>query len=301
MPWTPTPTPPVDPVRQGWSPTGPAVPIPDVQQGWTPELWRTVGPLTGEGTLVIAAHTYRPFITTSFTGTGTLAATGYTRWYQTGPQLSGAGTLATNAYAETYQDADLGGGGTLTGPTPSTPARGPQSQSGAGTWSAPWWARYCDVILVGGGASGQTGNGAFGGAGKGGNPGVWATTTVDLGQFHGAWSITLAIGTGGPQAANSDLAAPNPGTASTASWTGGGSLSGAGGSGTVASGQNGGAPGNQTYQGVTYTGGAGGTGNAGSGTAPGGAGAGGNGGIFGSRTRGGPGGNGGAWLVFRQN
>ncbi|TWS24412.1 hypothetical protein FK268_12545 [Tsukamurella sputi] len=299
MTWSPVPLPSPPDGRLGWSPDGVTDPVvPDDQRGWTPELWAQAAEMTGHGELAARAY-LNAYITAQLAGAGTLAAQAYANAYVTA-QLSGAGVLEAKAYAKLYvAAAGMVGAGVLTASV-GVPARGPQSQSGAGTYAAPWWARYCDVILLGGGASGQTGSGAVGTTGKGGNPGLWAVTTIDLGQYHGPWSITLAVGTGGPQAANSDLAAPNPGSASTAAWTGGGSLNAAGGSGTVASGQNGGAPGDQTYQGVTYPGGPSGTGNAGAGGTPGGGGAGGNGGIFGSRTRGGPGGPGFAAAVFRQ-
>lgn len=283
----------------GWSDDGPTDPDPDPVLGWTPELWQTAA-FSADGTLVVSGYPRLYVPGPQLAADGVLTVSGYPRLYVPGPQLAADGVLAAKAWAKLYASTAADADGVLVA-TATIPVRGPLAQSGAGTFTAPWWARYADVILLSGGASGQTGNGAIGTAGKGGNPGQWATTTIDLGQYHGPWSITLTGGQGGAQAANSDNAAPNPGGNTTAAWTGAGSLTATGGSGTVASGQNGGTPGIRTYQGIDYTGGAGGTGNAGAGQAPGGAGAGGNGGIFGSRTRGGPGAPGQAWIVFRQN
>ncbi|MCF8610075.1 hypothetical protein L5G28_07850 [Gordonia sp. HY285] len=162
----------------------------------------------------------------------------------------------------------------------------------------PLWVRWVDVVLLGGGASGQTGSGANASAGDGGNAGAWVTRRFERGvDFNGTPTLSFSVGAGGAQAPNSDKGGPNAGQATTATGIGSG-LSAAGGSGTT-SGQNGASPGNSTFEGVVYTGGAGGTGNAGSPTAPGAAGAGGNGGFFGSRTRGAAGARGQAWYRFR--
>ncbi|ADX42610.1 hypothetical protein [Gordonia phage GTE2] len=168
----------------------------------------------------------------------------------------------------------------------------------ADSLGVPLWVRYVDVVLIGGGASGQTGNGSNTAAGSGGNAGSWVTKRYERGvDFNGTPTLSFSIGAGGAQAANSDHAAPNPGGATTMSGIGSG-LSAPGGSGTT-SGQNGASPGNITFEGLNYVGGVGGTGNAGSPTAPGAAGAGGNGGIFGSRTRGAAGARGQAWYRLR--
>jgi hypothetical protein len=282
----------------GWAPTAPPVAVLD-QLGWAPEWWPNLGALGSDGTLVADA-TLRPFVTAATAGEGDLTAAAFARLYATS-DIAGDGVLTAAAYAKLYATTAQVGDGEFSGM--AAPAiRGPLAQTGTGTFVAPWWARYVDVILLSGGASGQTGSGGIIPAtGKGGMPGQFATTTIDLGDLHGPWSITLTVGQGGLRAANADNAAPNPGQPTTATWTGNGSLVIPGGSGTVPSGQNGGTPGIRTYLGIDYIGGLGGTGNAGAGQSPGGAGAGGNGGIFGNRTQGGPGAPGQAWLVFRQN
>ncbi|MGB6246125.1 hypothetical protein [Gordonia sp. (in: high G+C Gram-positive bacteria)] len=174
---------------------------------------------------------------------------------------------------------------------------------GTYTYQVPAWCTHLDIVAIGGGASGQTGNGANNSRGSGGAAGSWHAKTVTRAESWGPsyvlWStatMTVTVGAGGPTAPNSDHAGPNPGEASTVgSW-----LTAPGGTGTI-SGQNGGNPGNFTFNGVTYTGGLGGTGNGGNSTTPpGGGGAGGNGGIFGSRTRGGYGGRGRVWITARQ-
>lgn len=165
------------------------------------------------------------------------------------------------------------------------------------TFTIPVWTSYIDVVLLGGGASGQTGSGAVGTAGKGGTAGQWYAVRLTRGVDI-PWTLitfTVTVGAGGAQAANSDLASPNAGGNSSAVINGV-TYTATGGQ-TTTSTQNGASPGNYTFQGITYTGGTGGTGNAGAPTAPGAAGAGGNGGIFGSRTRGAAGAAGAAWLM----
>lgn len=183
------------------------------------------------------------------------------------------------------------------------------STAGSFVYPIPAWATHLDIVVIGGGASGQTGNGAINSAGKGGKAAAWSTTTIErvnrwgssvsqIGEY--ADTLEVTVGSGGAQAANSDHASPNPGTASSVVHTGQAfALTSPGGSGTTST-QNGAAPGNTTWQGVTHTGGNGGTGNGGAATAPGAAGAGGNGGIFGSRTRGGAGAAGRVFIRARQ-
>lgn len=222
-------------------------------------------------------------------------------------QLQGTGISLGDSAAAVL--AHLAGGGTATGDgaaasafSAHAPARTDITATGAYTYNIPGWSRFIDQVIIGGAASGQTGNGAIGTAGKGGNAAIYVVRTLERGVDI-PWSqstITGTVGTGGAQAANSDSAAPNPGGDTTADW-GSGSITSPGGSGTVASGQNGASSTATTVSGQNYPSGAGGTGNAGAGSAPGGAGAGGNGGFFGSRTRGGPGGNGRASFYARQS
>lgn len=162
------------------------------------------------------------------------------------------------------------------------------------------WMRYFDVVCLGGGASGQTGHGGINAAGQGGNAGVWSSTTWEKGVDFTGSSLSITVGAGGPQPANSDHAASQPGSASVVTVDAK-TNSGAGGTGNNYNNQTGLGPGNHTYLGTTYTGGANTTtsGNAVPGNAPGGGGRGGNGGLFGFRTRGGVGATGRVWIVAR--
>lgn len=184
-------------------------------------------------------------------------------------------------------------------------------QPGVFSYPVPGWCTHLDFVVIGGGASGQSGSGVLGGAGKGGIPGTWAgKTVVRLNEWMSTSRIpfevsalSVTVGAGGAQAPNSDYGGPNPGTASAVSYSSGTNVvvfaQGVGGSGTGDY-QNGRPVPDFTYAGTTYTGGASGTGNGGAASAPGGAGAGGNGGVFGNRTRGGAGGAGRVWIIARQ-
>lgn len=236
------------------------------------------------------------------TATGTMAAQ-MSQAYALGAALTGVGTLAAQV-AQKYQlSAPLAGVGTMAC-SAAFPAMSPATQTfsstGSATYNIPYWCRYIDVVFISGGASGQTGNGAVNTAGKGGNSGQWQGVRLERGVDipWTATTLTINVGAGGARPANSDNAGPTAGANTVLTYQ---NLAGqtvtvtaTGGSGTQ-SGQNGGSPGNFTFQGVGYTGGNGGTGNAGAGAQPGAGGAGGNGGIFGSRTQGGLGGNGQAW------
>lgn len=183
-----------------------------------------------------------------------------------------------------------------------SPAVSTFESAGSFSYALPYWWRYLDIILIGGGASGQTGNGAVNSRGDGGRASAWVTVTVERGVDVPAMATTLdvVVGAGGALAANSDHAGPNAGEASSVSVPGGASVSAPGGAGENDGVQNGQAPGNITYQTISRDGGAAGTGNGGAATAPGAAGAGGNGGIFGSRTRGGAGARGEVVIRARQ-
>ncbi|TWS20770.1 hypothetical protein FK529_05425 [Tsukamurella asaccharolytica] len=221
--------------------------------------------------------------------------------------LSGAGTGVGSSYATvlahlTGTGTSVGNGAATAGFAPHAPERTEFTAAGAYTYLIPGWCRFIDQVLMPGGASGQTGDGAFSGTGKGGNPGVYLVRTLERGVDL-PWTqttITGTVGAGGARPANSDNAAPNPGGATTADW-GSGNVTAPGPTGTQPSGQNGGSSAAVTVNGQNYPAGPGGTGNAGAGSAPGGAGAGGNGGIFGSRTQGGPGGTGRASFYARQS
>ncbi|WKW86812.1 hypothetical protein SEA_CONLEY_26 [Gordonia phage Conley] len=84
------------------------------------------------------------------------------------------------------------------------------------TISFPDWARFIDFVGVGGGTSGQTGNGGNSVAGRGGNPGQWIGVTIERGVDipWTAKQAVLTIGKGGAQAADNDFASANPGSAS---------------------------------------------------------------------------------------
>lgn len=175
----------------------------------------------------------------------------------------------------------------------------------SGALAIPAYARFIDFVIIGGGASGQTGNGSNSYPGLGGNAGSWLGFTLERG-VEIPWTSNTAnitIGNGGAQPANTDYAQPNAGEPTTVSIAGLSPIFTYGGLGarsdSIRFGKD--AP-NYTYNGRTYIGGAGGTGSTGddlTGKAPGGGGGGGFGGFFGSRTQGWPGGKGRAWAVFR--
>lgn len=172
----------------------------------------------------------------------------------------------------------------------------------SGALAIPAYARFIDFVIIGGGASGQTGNGAVGVAGRGGNPGDWLGFTLERG-VEIPWTINTAnitIGNGGAQAANNDFAPPNEGEPTAVSIAGLSPILTYGGLGTRSeSSQLGKAAPNYTYNGRTYIGGAGGVEGDLTGKAPGGGGGGGFGGAFSNRQLGWPGGKGRAWAVFR--
>lgn len=184
----------------------------------------------------------------------------------------------------------------------------------SGTYTAdtsyivPDWANFVDLIGVGGGSSGCTGNGGNTQFGNGGMAGVWNAVTLQRGVHFSGVGVTLTIdvGAGGAQAANSD-GARNNGSGTKVSIGGTQVFEALPGTNSNTPGdaygddQDGASPGNYIYRMIEYPGGSGGTGNAGAGSPAGGAGAGGNGGIFGSRTRGGPGARGQLWQVSRSS
>lgn len=171
--------------------------------------------------------------------------------------------------------------------TQSYPTAGPD------TYMIPTWAKYIDIILMGGGGCGQYG-GAFYTNGQGGSGGVWNATTVTMGVDIPVTttSITMNVGAGSTGSGGGAT------TVSATGWTGG--LSAAGGTDGTLNGygswySTGG--GNETYSGQTYYGGGEQQGSGANGISPGGGGAGGAGGLA-SR---GNGANGVAWFVARAN
>lgn len=174
------------------------------------------------------------------------------------------------------------------------------------TITTPTWARYVDIVALGGGGGGTSGNGAISGGGNGGVAGSFATRCwpVTPGQ-----SITFAIGQGGEGGSDGgDNAIGSNGGATTVStlrYTL--TLFAAGGhAGKGGGGDPGASPGSIAYTptlgSVTDT-----TTQSGGGTAsvktdgqwPGGGGGPGSGGFFGNRTAGRPGAAGCAWYRFR--
>lgn len=169
-------------------------------------------------------------------------------------------------------------------PTTTTYTTGPWS------YTIPDWCNKIDVVLIGGGKGGAGGSGTApaGVDGQGGSAGSWATAVWYRGSDFpwSATTITGTVGTGGTGGQGIGTGAGGAGgngtnstaTCGSASLTGAGATTttGTSGAGTLS---NGGAPGNVTVSGVTYTGGTGGVaqlpGPSGSGTAPGAGGAGG--------------------------
>lgn len=171
----------------------------------------------------------------------------------------------------------------------------------------PPYAAFIDVIALGGGASGQNGEGAVGIDGKGGNAGQWSVRTYARQSYpQGLASINVVVGAGGERPADKSQADPRQGGNSGAYFFNNAgvliqelTVSAPGGVGK-ASGRNGGDPGNYSLNGTTYYGGLGGrTSENTSAVAPGGGGYGGGGGVFGSFARGYIGAPGKVWVVFR--
>lgn len=184
--------------------------------------------------------------------------------------------------------------------------RDPESAvlTASGTVTLQPYYRWLDLVAIGGGASGQTGNGASNSAGRGGDIGDWLGVTLQRGVDFPESATTLTVTVGGPtgRAPNSDHAAPIDGNPSGFAISGMSAIVVPGGSGTKSvQGSNwklGGGGVDFTFNGVTYTMGAVSNENA-AGNAPGGGGSGGSGGIFGSRTQGWEGARGQAWVTQR--
>lgn len=130
--------------------------------------------------------------------------------------------------------------------------------------------RYIDVIILGAGGGGAGGSqGAPGWDGNGGQAGTYLSFRWDRGEARNVWTgISFVIGTGGTGGSRNSGTGGAGGT--TNAWIVGDPLGdpnlsrsasgGAGGSGTTLGGgvsgaQNGKAPGNHSFQGITATGG----------------------------------------------
>lgn len=164
----------------------------------------------------------------------------------------------------------------------------------------PPWAAYMDVMSLGGGGGGATGDGGLNRAGNGGSPGQWATATVEVSRTNNTEGYVV-LGRGG---AGGDGSNGATGGATYWDFTGGvgrvaPASGGAGGSGT--GGSPGGAVGAAPLvlgQSTGITGGSS-AGTDTDGRDPGGGGGPGRGGIFGNYRPGRPGGSGAAWYRFR--
>lgn len=167
------------------------------------------------------------------------------------------------------------------------------------TYTIPVWSRYVDIIILGAGGGG--GGHAFGSVygGQGGEAGTWKTLRLERGVDI-PWTLTsISVTIGGPGSGGSGNSNGTAGNATTVTVTGVGTITAAGGPGGRGTGTSpygaqtaGLSPGNQSFQGGTYTGGTGGTttsGNGNAASAPGAGGGGGNSGVFVGTNRGGAG------------
>lgn len=176
----------------------------------------------------------------------------------------------------------------------------------SGSIDIPTYAVFVDLVLVGGGASGRTGNGASGSPGIGGKAGQWVGVTLERG-VELPWStksMMVTVGAGGTFPANHNDAGPTLGSPSAVSLAGVSSIVALGGQGHRGDGipvkQAGEDAGDFDWEGQRYIGGKGGrSSNGWYGLAPGGGGAGGNGGFLDQKVRGWPGGRGQVWVKFR--
>ncbi|AHJ86572.1 minor tail protein [Mycobacterium phage Jolie2] len=177
----------------------------------------------------------------------------------------------------------------------------------AQVYQIPTWAKYLDVVVIGGGGGGHGGNGGNGAPGNGGGAGTWATETLVRGVDFpaNAAQIVLDVGAGGnagPREANGSAG----GASGRRAIPGGKAalVAAAGAGGVGYSGQiDGQAAPSITWAGRNYVGGNGGgfvnANNGSPGGAPGGGGGGGGGGIYTVAWPGGAGGRGGGWVTAR--
>ncbi|WP_344784077.1 hypothetical protein [Gordonia caeni] len=178
---------------------------------------------------------------------------------------------------------------------------------GSHTISIPPWARYIDMICLGGGGGGSTGN-QINQEGYGGGGATWMTDTLDRGEGRNTWTVVNAtVGAGGGTQANGQASSVNVPGVVTISSSGGigrsdnGSFLGDARNGQAVQGGNGTVAGqyqNLTYQGVTYIGGGPSTGD--TANVPGSGGRGGGGTTWPlTPGTGRPGGRGQVWIRFR--
>ncbi|ASZ75465.1 minor tail protein [Mycobacterium phage Kimona] len=170
--------------------------------------------------------------------------------------------------------------------------------AGAWNYALPSWARYVDVVLLGGGGGGK-GMASFDGWGNGGEAGQWNWVTLEVGVDIPALAvISGTVGAGGAGGDGSIVAgqAGQPGQATTAAasgWAGLVANGGAGGTGLLA--PTGKSPGNITVSDRLYVGGAAQPNGSAAGNPPGGGGA----GAMVSAQDGGPGAQGAAYIFTR--
>jgi hypothetical protein len=189
----------------------------------------------------------------------------------------------------------------------TTPAETIYTTVGDYSFTIPTYCTRIDIILLGGGKGGEGSQNSaafFGIDGQGGNAGSWTTTTwvrgVDI-----PWNITTITGSVGAGGANGDYNGVDGGNGgnSTATYSGGSTISGLGATSQTGSrgayNSNGASAGSVLHNGRTYYGGTGGVCShsdpAPSGNPPGGGGAGGWLADFGNK-RGGAGGRGQVWF-----
>lgn len=169
------------------------------------------------------------------------------------------GDLAAVRPRQSVRDAG-GGGDSATAVFSATAAVTTTfSTVGTSTYTIPVWCSWLDVVLVAGGGGGK--GAGWGLDGYGGKRGEWLTVRLVRGVDI-PWTLTLlsitigdggAAGVGGASPGNGGNGSPTTATAS-----GVGTLTAAGGAGGTQNGpsnRTGEAAGNTTFQGVTYTGG----------------------------------------------
>lgn len=140
------------------------------------------------------------------------------------------------------------------------PATTSFASAGSGSYAIPSWAKYIDMILMGGGGSSNSGGFPFSSInGQGGAGGAWNAVTAQIGVDIPMTTTTIdyVVGAGGAAAFSGPGANGANTTASATGWTGG--LTAAGGAAGTINGLNldpsSSGAGNETFSGTTYYGG----------------------------------------------
>jgi len=184
--------------------------------------------------------------------TSSLTTTGYTT------SNIASGTVSSNTLSSTYTPTSSSLV-TATGTISSSPTSGSITYSVAGTysWICPTGVTSVSVVCIGGGGSGQTGNGAFTGGGGGGGLGYKNNYSVTPGN-----SYTVVVGVGGQYSVSGGNANDGGDSyfVSTSVVKGGFGTGGVTGLGGTYVGDGGGAGGAGGPQGGTYNSGGGGAG-----------------------------------------